>query len=441
MFSRIFIYALDHTMLSLTPMERWEAARKFGSLDFFSETWFILTGLIIVAVLLVALILTRSGRRLTDRRRSQRLFDNYANRRGLSDEEKDLLQRIAEKAGLKRSESIFTISSAFDRGATELIEGSFAREDFGQGKQLRSEIAFLREKLGFLRRHPISMASMRSSNTVSTRQISAGKKLYVARRGGRAFRDVEAMVTRIDDSEITVKLREHLDLTPGDLLCAHYYFGISVWEFDTSVLRTEGDMVILSHSDNIRFINRRRFLRVPVKKSAFIAHFPFRKVFTMRNLGAEKNQDNSESKADDDENEGENSDEFWGIPELVPAVVTELAGPGLRIKTPLELKAGERVLVILKLNEIKEIGPNDEVPEEIKTIEVVEDIGRIKHITALKDGFSVAVELEGLSDADISELVRATNSESVQNGKITNSSGSSSKKKKTVQKATTVGRE
>jgi len=419
-------------LLGLTPIERWDAARDFKSPSFFSGTWFIVTGLLVAGVLLVIVLLTSYGRRITEKRKDKRLFVDYAERRGLSEDERAFLGKIAERAGLKRRESIFTISSAFDRGATDLIEESFSGEHFEEGKQLRSQIAFIREKLGFLRRNPISLASISSNKTVSSRQISTGKKLYIARRGDRAFRDVESMVIRSDDSEITVQLNERLDLSSGDILCAHYYFGISVWEFDTSVVRSEGGVVVLSHSDNVRFINRRRFLRVAVNKSAFIAHFPFRKLFTVRSLNGEGGKSAAKGT-------GREADEFWGVPEFVPGVVTELAGPGIRIKTPLELAVGERVLVILKLNQIKEAGPDSEAAEEIKTLEVVEDVGEIKHITTVEDGFSIAVELVGLSDSNVNELVRATNSASVENDKQVQLSRKSSEDKKEAQKAASLG--
>jgi len=239
-------------------------------------------------------------------------------------------------------------------------------------------------------------------------------------------------VVRSDDSEITVQLNDHLELSPGDVLCAHYYFGISVWEFDTSVVRSEGGVVVLTHSKNVRFVNRRRFLRVSVEKSAFIAHFPFRKLFTVRNLN--RNDGKSAVKG-----AKKGDDEYWGVPEFVPGVVTELAGPGIRIKTQLELEAGERVLVILKLNQIKEAAPDSEADEEIKTLEVVEDIGEVKHITAVEDGFSIAVELVGISDSNINELVRATNSASVENDKDTESPRKSSEDKSQAKKAASLG--
>ena len=69
----------------------------------------------------------------------------------------------------------------------------------------------------------------------------------------------------------------------------------------------------LSHSDNIRFLNRRKFLRATVKKPALIAKFPvLREAF--------KNM----------------------LPKFYKATITEISGPGLRVRTDLELAIGDR---------------------------------------------------------------------------------------------------
>ena len=115
---------------------------------------------------------------------------------------------------------------------------------------------------------------------------------------------------------------------------------------------------------------------------------------------------------------------MWGPPEFVPAVITELAGPGLCIEAPLELKVDDRVLVVFKLDEenIAEPVPEREgdktkaapdLQSRTKEEKIAEDIGVVRHITALQEGFSIAIELTGLSDPDVSELTRATNAASL----------------------------
>ena len=113
----------------------------------------------------------------------------------------------------------------------------------------------------------------------------------------------------------------------------------------------------------------------------------------------------------------------WGPPEFVPADVTELAGPGLRIVTPLEVKVGDRIVVILKLSESKShqlIKPAKNADlysvfaesKRKRPSRIVEDIGVVRHTEAVQNGFSIAVELTGLNEANLSEMVRATNAAS-----------------------------
>ena len=39
----------------------------------------------------------------------------------------------------------------------------------------------------------------------------------------------------------------------------------------------------------------------------------------------------------------------------------------------------------------------------------MEDIGEVRHAKVIESGFSIAVELTGVNDSNISELIRATN--------------------------------
>jgi len=212
-----------------------------------------------------------------------------------------------------------------------------------------------------------------------------------------------------------VRLAGSLESKPGELCCARYNFGASVWEFDAPVVSCHGGILVLSHTDDVRFINRRRFLRVPVKQPAFIARFPF-----ARTLPQGDDEISRQSQA-------HVSAGAWGPPEFVRAEVTEMAGPGLRVEAPLEVKVGERVVVILKIGE--QPGKNSQADHggvsprpgavqrrDIRTSKVVEDIGEVRHAEATRNGFSIAVELMGLSDSNVNELIRATNAASMKAG-------------------------
>ena len=108
---------------------------------------------------------------------------------------------------------------------------------------------------------------------------------------------------------------------------------------------------------------------------------------------------------------------MWGPPKFASAVVTELAGPGLRVETRLEAKVGDRILVMLRLDEENgqssaKAGQN----RKMTPFKIIEDIGEVRQVRPVKNGFSIAVELTGLNDSDVSELIRATNAASLKAG-------------------------
>jgi hypothetical protein len=399
-------------VLALTPVERWKAARWFDP-SFMTERMFILTGIAAIIILTTLLLIVSYCRIVKERKVSEQLFFNNANKRGLSERECQILLEIAYKAKLKRSESIFTIPSAFDYGTGKIIEESLAQQGTEENKWLRTEISFLREKLGFQKRTSASIGSSMKSNKPSSRQIPIGKKLHITRRKTRELTDIESTVINNDEMGIILKLTKPLESKPGEFWRARYYFGASVWEFDTSVFSCNDDILVLNHSDNVRFVNRRRFLRVPINKPALIARFPF-----LKTLQPNSKKENPEAKQN---NLAKASSNTWGPPEFTPAIVTELGGPGLRMETQLETKVGDRVVVILKLNEEKNrnsITSQDSLfvqDGKITSLKIVEDIGQVRHVKATQNGFSIAVELTGLSDSDLSELIRTTNAASIRN--------------------------
>jgi len=410
---------LNGIALALTPVERWEAAGRFNT-NFMTEHWFTMM-MVVVIVVLTALLVVISYQQMLQRRKvSGQLFVEYAERVGLSWRERQILLDIAGQAGLKRSEAIFTMGSAFDRGAAKIIEKALSLgQTDEESKQLKMELSFLREKLGFQNRRVGSIGTGGRSRKFSSRQIPVGKKLHITRRRSRTSGDIESTVIENNDTELKVKFTTPVKVSPGEFWCVRYYFGSSVCEFDTSVVSCKDDILVLNHSDDVRFVNRRRFLRVPVRKPAFVGRFPF-----TRTLPAES----------DISKEGSESGQVsgaWGPPEFVPGVVTELAGPGLRIEVPLEVEVGDRVLVVFKLDEEVPARRNGKAsglrPSSAECpSRIVEDIGEVRHISsgrslpehdkAMQNGLSIAVELTGLSDTDVSELIRATNAASMKGG-------------------------
>ena len=397
---------LTVSILALTPVQRWEAIRRFNS-SFMAERGFILIGIIAMVILTVLLFVISFKRTRQERKSSEKLFIEYAEKRGLTVLEYQILLETARKAGLKRNESIFTLATAFDRGTARMRENLVGQQTAKERKQLERILSSLREKLGFKEESSYSRGLSAKSKRLSSRQIPVGKTVHATRRKAEDSEAIEATVVKNSDTELTVRLTTPVTITFGEYWNVRYYFSTSIWEFDSSVISYDGDILVLNHSDNVRFINRRRFLRVPVRKPAFIACFPFAK----------------------------SSEPLWGPPEFVPAIVTELAGPGLRIESRLEVEEGERVLVVFSLDE--EQG-RDLTASNAAMLKVVEDIGVVRHTRAIPNGLSIAVELTGLSDSNIDELIRVTNTALIKARAVNeNAPASTSEEKHMVKPAAT----
>ncbi len=385
---------------ALSPRERWAAARQFDSV--MTQRWFIIAGIASIVVLTVLLAAVTLNRRRKERKSSHKMFDGYCRRRGLSKSERDILRQIAAKAGLKRSESVFTLSSAFDRGAGMMLREQMNIGDPDEVKEMRMELSFLREKLGFKNRPSYSAgAAVTDVSQLNSRQIPVGKEVQMTRRKARDG-EISATITHNTDSELGVRLSQRVKITFGEYWCVRYYFGSSVWEFDTSVVSYDGDVLVLEHSDNVRFINRRRFLRLSVKLRAYVAYFPFKA--QIKTPEAAQNHKNAKHKQEEPDVTA-----AWGPPEFIPAVITEIAGPGLRVRSSLKAKPGDKVLLVFNLNEEVIPDPASSAPKQAPIPNIVQAMGEVRHSRAIENGWSIAVELASLNDRDIGELIKATN--------------------------------
>ncbi|MFA5552987.1 MAG: hypothetical protein WCZ89_06335 [Phycisphaerae bacterium] len=402
----------------LTPVERLNAAGDFGT-KFTLNPWIIMLGVMVVGVLLTILVVRNLKHGEHNQREVYVDFLDKAGKRGLSYRESQILLHVARLAGLKHAESIFTMSKAFDIGASRLAgPNSAATMTPQQVKQLVLELSYLREKLGFQKPVSAPTEPAGTSKKPSTRAIPEGKTLQMTRRVNDKSQDVEAAVVKNEETELTVKLTVPVNAKTGELWRVRYYYGASVWEFDVSVMNINGDTLALSHSDSIRFINRRRFLRVSVYRKALLAPFSFERQVEAE--GSTDAKDAFESGA--------------AVPQFVPGAVTELAGPGLRIETALELKVGQRVAVVFDLGSYNSDGSLNN-----KTTEIVEDIAIVRHVKAIENGWSVAVELTGLSDSNVDKLVRLTNAEAVKANTKTQDDSSSENQNKDAEQTSVKG--
>ncbi len=400
---------LNAIILALTPIQRWSAARQFNS-NFTNQRLFILAGVAVVTILTVLLVTSMHRRKSEAKKAPGQLFADKADKAGLSSRECQILKDITKEAGLERDESIFVTDSAFDQGTIKLIEKALVKKGVEESKKLRSEVSFLREKLGFQKRFSASVGLGSSSKKLSSRQIPVGKTVHISHHGICDSSSIEATVIENSEMEFSVKPEIPLETVTGDTWRVRYYFGSSVWELDTSIISYEDEVMVLNHRDNIRLVNRRRFLRASINRPAFIAHFPFAKTIVGKIDTADESSDKEQSQADV-------FAEAWKPPEFVPATVRELAGPGLRIEalmeTSMEVSAGDKVLVVFRMDERRAQGPELQQAGEVPKTKVIQDVGEVRHVSETKRGLSIAVELIGLSDPDVNELIRATNTASL----------------------------
>ncbi len=389
---------VTQAVLALSPVERWSAARRLshkGPQSYVTEHWFFWVAAAALAVLLLLLWWVSRRRSPASAELTRELFTENALRRGLSSRERQILLAIVMRSGLGQSHNIFTTVDAFDRGATKLLAECARTRNPDEIERLKTEVSSLREKLGFQALQ--TPGRLTPSRRPSSRDIPVGKTVELTRRRHRSGATIRAEVVRNDDIELAVELETPVGSRPGDFWRARYTFGMSVWEFDTTVVSCEEARVVFNHVDNVRFINRRRFPRVAVTMPALVAPFPFmqRALSAVHRVASGGGLDQSGAGVP------------VGPPAFVHGVVTELAGPGLRIEAPLRVRAGDRVVVVFRSDEMDMAG-SDRMRDGSQGC-VIESVGQVRHCHSTETGVSIAVELAGLSEGDIDALVRMTN--------------------------------
>jgi len=390
----------NSVVLGLTPLQRWEALKTYRH-NPMGNPWLTTAGIAAIVLLAALFFIIRLNRIKREKTSTLRLFDDAAQSAGLTDRESEILWNLARTEGLKRFEFIFTLPTAFDRGAGRLVQEALAEQGVEPSRQLQMELSLLREKLGFYKPAIPQELSAADPGQMSSRQIPVKKKIYVRLPDAPAVSDdLEAVVIGNDVDALQIAFESPIEIVFGQVWRCRYYSGAWVGEFETTVSRCSGDVVALNHSDRVRRINRRRFLRVPIRSSAYVARFPFTKVISEGDRRRWKKNAVLETLPE----------AVLEPPVFVPATVTELGGPGLRIETALEAAVGDRVLLVFKLSDTlpAEKGFYRRCPEEI-----VEDLAAVRHVTADQNGFSIALELTALSDEGLEKLVRAANEASI----------------------------
>ncbi len=365
------VKTLDITVLqALSPKERYEAMRSLDTSSMlFTNKWFVLFCCCLVAILVLLLVFLRRAEREKRKENERRLFTENCAHYGLDDSEATLFRRIADRSGVPQYNMVFTLPDAFDKGSSSVMQYVFRRGvDIENRRELNRNIRRIREKLGFAFSAGKYASAGRSGRALSSRNIPVGKKVSVSGKTQGEKERIDAYVVHNDSMEFRLRPELSLEIEPGEMLNVHYRFGAAVWEFDMLVMYNDNGEIVLSHCEKPRFVNRRRFLRVSVNKPALVANFPtVSSIFSSLRQGL--------------------------MPKFCPARVVELSGPGLKIQSDIDLRPGERILIIFELEKDK----------------VVEDIAEIRGIRESAQGKTIAIELVGLTDSGVNQLVKATN--------------------------------
>lgn len=361
--------------LALTPLERYSAMRGLNSHHplpdsmkaFLTHPWFIWGGILLIVTLLISLVVVRRKRTVQGKQQHQEQFESLCDQRGLTAQQREILAAIAKPLRTGRREDIFFQSELFMQGASNLMQEYFASgRNVIERKKMNVLIGQIKQKLGYQKAAGGIPVRRGRDPGLSSRDIPAGKTVSIALSTRPEGSRVDAVVIQNDEFELVLRPEIPVSCPPGEHWNVRYRLGTSTYEFDALTMVCGSEGLELNHAESVRYLSRRRFLRVPVELPAQVALFPTQKQ--------------------------EGPGRIAG-PQFVPATITEISGPGLRIHTGLTAEHGQRLLVVFEL-------------EPGKTIQDVAEVRGLRE-TALDQ--SIGVELIGLDDATVNELIRTTN--------------------------------
>lgn len=345
-----------------TAMERWQGAKNVPEWHF---GWEWLTGIglgtfvIIAGIGLIGFLRTR-------KKLGRMGEDWYEQTRKLNGEEIELLTRLIQQSGLTRSEPKFTLQHAFNTGVNNYCS-SETYCDLSPEDQTahRRSINELRRKL--------AIDVPERENAPGTKRIPVGSILTVMN-----LPEPEEVNVRVEgrgDDGLLVEPLSAVDGKIGTALVVRHFDGDRVWEINTQITHRVEGMWLIDHDPAMRPINVRRFVRVPIKRRALVGVFPFHpKEATVSKMTP---------------------------PSFVEALLMEIAGPGLLLEMDLELKVGQRILIVFELDNQRQI----------------QSVGRVRRVNFQSNPTRYGVELVGLKPAQIAELMNLTNAQAIEHQK------------------------
>ncbi|MHC4949825.1 MAG: PilZ domain-containing protein [Planctomycetota bacterium] len=355
---------------AMTPQERLRAMGRLDTgsgTDFLAGRWLELAGWLTIALLITILGILYKRRKAKKASRTENSFCENATRLRLNGEEQDIVAAIAALAGIKQRDSIFTLRPAFDTGLSRLMREVFAtNQESAERRKFHEAILSIKIKLGFISSQLQNGVMGCGGKERTTRQIPAGTEVWLLPPDNNTDERLIAEITQNDNFEFSLRPEVPVTCHPGDIWTVRYNNGAMIWEFEAIVTACSQDEISFGHSERIRYVNRRRFTRVPTDKPAKIALFPvFGQVTESKQMELS----------------------------FVPAVITEIAGPSVRVGTDLSVQIRQRVLLVFDLEEGR----------------LVQDVGEVRDIRKSETGDAIIVELIGLHAKAIGELVRVAN--------------------------------
>lgn len=362
----------------LSPYERFEAMRNMdsgpqgGLYALLTNKWFIMLGFSVIFFLLLVLAAIRQQNREKNRLKQFRMFEEKANLFGLTPEERELLYAIARLARIKQAVNIYFRPGDFEEGMARYLKKTLAAQTDEEVKKREiSVLESIKYKIGFVRKNVSYKGRYRRSQYLTSRQIPVNAEVSVSPSAHSEGREYKVTVVSNEVTGIEFQSSASLPFQAGDACSIHYMIGAVLWGFDVIVLSSEGPKLKVCHVDHARYINRRRFVRVPLHQPIWVAPFP------VLSEGAKPS-----------------------LPSFSKVEIAEFSGPTVRLRGVLEVQRKDRVLVIF----------------EIEPGRIVQDIAEVQRIGQTETGSFYILELTGLDDRSEDELIRITNQAAIEQG-------------------------
>jgi hypothetical protein len=341
--------------------------------------WLITAALAVLVILSVLLLVSVLYRKIQEKVSSKTLLLGQARKKGLSDNEQRILLEIADSRTAANKNAVLTTEDAFNEGAGNIIQRAAKKGKSPEElKQLQDYLSSLKKRLGFIAQQTGKTETDQAARQKGTEQIPVGMKVYITRRTWRFDEGLETTVIENNKIGLKVETSKKVKVNFGDKWRACYSYGTSIWGFDTYVVESDGQIMTLGSSDNIYFVNHRRFSGLQVKQRASICRLPFIEMTK------------------------ETADNGSGVGGIVPtfynAVVTEIAGIWLKVESTEQISAGEKVLMIFTLDK-----------GEGRKTKAVKDLGVVRRAESIKNGYLLSVELKGCNDEQIEQLLSTVN--------------------------------